>query len=684
MKNIILIKWSAAAMVMAALTGSQALAQYQVTTLASAITENFNGLTTTATAVAFNAGLGSTTQSQRNSAWTLNTSVTFNVGNDTGTNTAGGYRSYGNNATNPDRALGFAPNANFGGTANSAFATAQFQNVSGSTVTSLLLGYTGEQFLSQYGRASFFTVSYSTTSATAGFTVISSLNFNAISVPASNAANLGSVNGDASGFRTSITPVNVSGLNVSNGSSVWVRWNFDRGTGTNAGQGLAIDDISLTFNGSIASNNSKFTVDGTSVATATTATVDLGKVFTNGSFTAGSATVTKSGSDAGTFTATGAGVTVTPTSGSATGSATSSLSVNLTASTATSGTKTGTVTVANTTANATDADDTITVNGTVLDRASVTGNNSSALTSGDTATLTNASGANRATAKITGTSFSGNTGFGVTGLTGGTTIAAGSNASGTITFTGGLNGATYTGSLIVSLEHADQTITGATSNDITGVTFNLTKTVSGTSSTTGSATLSNGSTYNGIGLTNSANAGSASHTLTSGLGSTASFLGGTASGTQTLSITFSATSTAANNNDRASDVADITAPGLFVLQLDYDKVLAQAFGGGESSAFLAWRSGTSFILATLGNTGNNAIAAQLGYAGSFTAFQGTYGTDLTQYIGAYGVDTATNTVWAVLNHNSEFTVVPEPTTHAMLFAGLLMLVYVVRRRTKLS
>jgi hypothetical protein len=41
-------------------------------------------------------------------------------------------------------------------------------------------------------------------------------------------------------------------------------------------------------------------------------------------------------------------------------------------------------------------------------------------------------------------------------------------------------------------------------------------------------------------------------------------------------------------------------------------------------------------------------------------------------LGNYGVDTANNVVWAVINHNSEFAV-PEPATIALLGLGFAVL-----------
>ena len=51
-------------------------------------------------------------------------------------------------------------------------------------------------------------------------------------------------------------------------------------------------------------------------------------------------------------------------------------------------------------------------------------------------------------------------------------------------------------------------------------------------------------------------------------------------------------------------------------------------------------------------------------------------------LGHYGIDTGSDTVWAVLNHNSQFAVaVPEPSTLMLLAAGLLgVLVFASRKR----
>lgn len=135
-------------------------------------------------------------------------------------------------------------------------------------------------------------------------------------------------------------------------------------------------------------------------------------------------------------------------------------------------------------------------------------------------------------------------------------------------------------------------------------------------------------------------------------------------------------------NQLFSDVLSLSASlgtsnlPLYVLAMQYDDSL------GDGVALGWWDTDSdAWLLATAGNSGNNASAAQLDYQGSFAAFQAEYGTTLADYVGAYGADPNQNQVWAVLNHASEFAVmVPEPSSLLLLGSACLGLLGLAGRR----
>jgi len=97
-----------------------------------------------------------------------------------------------------------------------------------------------------------------------------------------------------------------------------------------------------------------------------------------------------------------------------------------------------------------------------------------------------------------------------------------------------------------------------------------------------------------------------------------------------------------------------------------------------SGSFLAWNQSGTWVNAVLGNlsTGGSAIA---GYAGSFAA---SGAAASAAYLGSWGYDAAGHNVWAVLDHNSEFAVVPEPSTWALLAFSLTTVMVLRRRRMR--
>lgn len=158
-----------------------------------------------------------------------------------------------------------------------------------------------------------------------------------------------------------------------------------------------------------------------------------------------------------------------------------------------------------------------------------------------------------------------------------------------------------------------------------------------------------------------------------GLGTTVDLLGGTAGGARTVTVDLLAMPSVQFAGGFASDVVDVSGTGTdtFVLRLGYDEAMAISLYGAEIQAQLGWfDEGTNtWKSAVLGNTGGTA------------AFKGNRGYNAgLDTLGSYGVDTANNQVWAVINHNSDFATVPEPST-ALLLAGA-SLGFLMRRRAR--
>ena len=160
------------------------------------------------------------------------TTTTFRA--DDGSNASPGVYSYGSTAST-ERALG----SHVSGAGTGAGFGAIFVNNTGSTINSITITYTGEQW-QRGGNANSLLFSYSvgaTSIADAGatFTAVAALNFAPIQTGSSIP-----LDGNLPANRILITAT-ITGLNWTNTSNLVIRWQ-DSGS---SGAGLAIDDFSL-------------------------------------------------------------------------------------------------------------------------------------------------------------------------------------------------------------------------------------------------------------------------------------------------------------------------------------------------------------------------------------------------------------------------------------------------------
>lgn len=134
----------------------------------------------------------------------------------------------------------------------------------------------------------------------------------------------------------------------------------------------------------------------------------------------------------------------------------------------------------------------------------------------------------------------------------------------------------------------------------------------------------------------------------------------------------------------ASDVLHMTgfAPGeKFVLQMSY-VVIPGSFDEEvnrlEEAIHVSWLNpnldGGTWVNAVYGNINPAEAGAVWNFNGSWA--DSGYNTAL----GSWGVDTINNVAWAVLDHNSQFAVAPEPSSLAMAGAAAAIIGLAVRRR----
>jgi uncharacterized repeat protein (TIGR01451 family) len=221
-----------------AATSGRAAGGISLTTLGTPYTQNFDTLPASGSAT-----------------WTNDTTIagwyhartgtgTTIVAND-GSGVGGNLYSYGT-GTATDRALGSLGSG--GAAAGNFFWGVRLVNNTGSTITSLDVSYTGEQWRNSAAAAQ--TVAFSYLVGSPGVTgtlaefqsagvAVTSLDFTS---PVTGGA-AGALNGNLAANRTALT-FTINGLSVPNGTEVMLRWSDPDHTGSD--HGLSIDDFSVT------------------------------------------------------------------------------------------------------------------------------------------------------------------------------------------------------------------------------------------------------------------------------------------------------------------------------------------------------------------------------------------------------------------------------------------------------
>ena len=199
-----------------------------LTTPGSAYLQNFDSLA--------NTGTSSTVPS----GWAFaesgtNANTTYTAG--TGSGNAGDTYSFGASGSS-DRAFGTLLSGSL-----APVIGACFTNNTGSTITSLAISYTGEEWrLGTAARTDQLAFEYSLTAsslATGTWTGVAALNF----TTPDTAGTAGARDGNSAADRTAISST-VGSLSIANGATFWIRWRDTDASG--ADDGLAVDDFSMT------------------------------------------------------------------------------------------------------------------------------------------------------------------------------------------------------------------------------------------------------------------------------------------------------------------------------------------------------------------------------------------------------------------------------------------------------
>lgn len=253
--------------------------QVSITSLPYSKTDNFD---------AYNPTSSTTATSTLPAGWTYSGAANYK-GRSTGTGNQGGFYGFG---ISPDYSIGALRSGN-----NEYTYTVSFTNNSGSTITSLTLGWNYEQW--RYANTSGWNVTG--TGQLASNSNLNGKDFNGVATGTDGIVSI-----------TIVSSLNLTGLSIANGQSFGITWvTTDL---TSSDNGVSIDDFSMTA------------ISGPTVITTARSGISTSAATLNGTINANSKTVTAS-FDYGTTTSYGSTITATPSS--VTGTSDTSISAGL-------------------------------------------------------------------------------------------------------------------------------------------------------------------------------------------------------------------------------------------------------------------------------------------------------------------------------------------------------------------
>lgn len=111
-------------------------------------------------------------------------------------------------------------------------------------------------------------------------------------------------------------------------------------------------------------------------------------------------------------------------------------------------------------------------------------------------------------------------------------------------------------------------------------------------------------------------------------------------------------------------------------------VLCLSYTNSGAEVNLGWYDNGIWKLAAEGNSSAGSLAGfyNMAYTDFLSGHGGTF--NAATMLGAYGTSSVNSTVWAVINHNSTFAVIPEPATCALFALGALVFVVANRSRRR--